>query len=152
MSIDKKDKGSYMSDVIHFYFAPEFRSIGTILYLGVFSYFTLYFIDNVFLAIQFLIYTIINHTSLEGITYLFTSMAFIVSLFFPFFLSFYSIFVLYEIWRRPHWAIYIKWLMTIVISVAGVTLIVLSDEASRIAARQESIRSFVEDAGILGKI
>lgn len=141
-----------MSQVVHFYFAPELRSVATILYLGVFGYFTIYYIDNIFLAIRFLIYMIMEHTALMGTAYLFTGMAFVISLVFPFFVSFYSIFVLHKVWHKPDWAVYVKWFMTIVITVVGVFCIIVADEASRLAARQDIMRSFVEDAGILGKI
>ncbi len=149
---EEKKKPSYMSQVVHFYFAPELRSVATILYLGVFGYFTIYYIDNIFLAIRFLIYMIMEHTALMGTAYLFTGMAFVISLVFPFFVSFYSIFVLHKVWHKPDWAVYVKWFMTIVITVVGVFCIIVADEASRLAARQDIMRSFVEDAGILGKI
>lgn len=152
MADDKKIKPSYMSEVIHFYFAPELRSVATILYLGVFGYCTIYYIDNIFLAIRFLIHLIIGHTALQGIPYLFTGMAFVISLVFPFFISFYSIFVLHKIWHKPNWAVYAKWFMTLVILVTGIFLIIFSDEAARLSARQDVMRSFVEDAGISGKI
>lgn len=151
MTEDKK-KPSYMSQVVHFYFAPELRSVATILYLGIFGYFTIYYIDNIFLAIRFLTYIIMEHTALMGTAYLFTGMAFVISLVFPFFVSFYSIFVLHKIWHKSDWAVYVKWFMTLVITIAGIFFIIVADEASRLAARQDIMRSFVEDAGILGKI
>jgi hypothetical protein len=152
MAEAKKDKASYMSEVTRFYFSPELRSVATLFYLGVFGYFTLYYIDNLFLAIRFLIYVILGHTALAGIAYLFTGMAFVVSLVIPFFLSFYSIFVLHRIWEKPHWATYVKWMITFAMIIGGVFLIILSNEAARLAARQDVMRSFVEDANLAGRI
>lgn len=149
---EEKKKPSYMSQVVHFYFAPELRSAATLLYLGVFGYFTIYYIDNLFLAIQFLIYTIMEHTALMGIAFLFTGVAFMISLLFPFFVSFYSIFVLHMVWQKPNWAVYVKWFMTLVLVIAGVFFIIISDEAARLTARQDVMRSFVEDTGIIGRI
>src|SRR3954470_5522402 len=98
-----KPKSSYLSEVAHFYFAPELRSVATILYLGVFGYITLYYLDSIFLAIRFLFYILFGHTALGGISYLFTGMAFVLTLVAPFFISFYSIFVLHRIWHAPEW-------------------------------------------------
>ena len=152
MPLTPENKSSYLNQVMHFYFAPELRSVATILYLGVFGYFTIYYIDSLFLAIRFLVYILLGHTALGGTAYLFTGMAFVVTLVAPFFISFYSIFVLHKIWHKPGWAIYIKWAITAVIILGSFTLIILADEASRLAARQDVMRSFVEDAGISGRI
>jgi hypothetical protein len=152
MAEDNNEKPSYLSQLAHFYFAPELRTVATILYLGVFGYFCIYYLDNLFLALRFILYILMGHTALQGVEYLFTGMAFVVSLVFPFFISFYSIFVLHRIWHKPDWAVYVKWLMTLIIIVFGVLLIIISDEAARLSARQDVMRSFVEDAGIAGKI
>jgi hypothetical protein len=149
---DDKKKKSYMGEVAHFYFAPELRSVATIFYLGIFGYFTLYYIDNLFLAVRFIVYVILSHTALMGTAYLFTGMAFVVSLILPFFVSFYSIFVLHKIWHKPQWAAYAKALVTAAVIVGGILLIILSDDAARLAARQDVMRSFVEDANLTGKI
>lgn len=143
---------SYIQQVAEFYFAPELRSVATVLYLGVFGYFTLYYLDNVFLAIKFLFYVITGHTALSGIAYLFTGMAFVISLVIPFFVSLYSIFVLHKIWHKPQWATYVKWTITVVIILGGIILIVLADSTSRLSARQDVMRSFVEDANLAGRI
>lgn len=147
-----KEKESYMKQVLHFYFAPELRSVGTIFYLVIFGYFTLYYVDNLLLAIKFVFHTVLSGTTLMGTSYLFTGMAFVISLVLPFFISFYSIFVLHKVWHTPQWAVYVKWLMTVIIVVVGLILIVLSDEAARLAARQDVMRGFVEDAGLSGRI
>lgn len=152
MAETKKEKNSYLDEVLHFYFAPELRSVATILYLGIFGYFTFYYVDNIFLAIRFLIHLILTQDALSGTAYLFTGMAFVLSLVFPSFMSFYSIFILHKIWHRPNWAVYVKWFMTITITVMAILLIIIADEAARLAARQDVMRSFVEDAGISGKI
>ncbi|MBI5134097.1 MAG: hypothetical protein HZA81_01805 [Candidatus Taylorbacteria bacterium] len=147
-----KEKESYMRHVLHFYFAPELRSVGTIFYLVIFGYFTLYYVDNLLLAIKFLFHTLLGGTALTGISYLFTGMAFVISLVLPFFISFYSIFVLHRIWHTPQWAIYIKWLMTAVIIAGSLFLIILSDESARVAARQDVMRGFIEDSNLTGRI
>jgi hypothetical protein len=152
MTEANKNDTSYIGQVMRFYFAPELRSIATILYLGVFGYMTLYYLDSLLLAIKFLLYVLFGHTALLGIAYLFTGMAFVIALVAPFFIAFYSIFVLHKIWHKPGWAGYVKWSITAAIVIGGVILVILSDEAARLAARQEVMRSFVEDANIAGRI
>ncbi|HEU5114349.1 MAG TPA: hypothetical protein VFT82_01125 [Candidatus Paceibacterota bacterium] len=149
---DKTKENSYLKEVLHFYFAPELRSLGTLVYLGVFGYFTLYYIDNLFLAIRFLLYVLLGHTALSGTAYLFTGLAFVISLILPFFVSFYAIFVLHKIWDKPNWAPYVKWLITLLILITSVLIIIVSDSASRLAARQPIMQSFIEDANLTAKI
>ncbi|MBX4209151.1 hypothetical protein KW799_00415 [Candidatus Parcubacteria bacterium] len=145
-------KDIYYKKVLNFYFAPELRSIGTLMYLGIFGYFTLYYIDNLFLAIRFILYILLGHTALSGTAFLFTGLAFVVSLVLPFFISFYAIFVLHRVWEKPTWATYVKWLITIVIVLGSVPAIVISDSAARIAARQPVMQSFIEDVNLTSRI
>jgi len=147
-----KEKPSYLKEVMHFYFAPELRSIGTLVYLGIFGYFTLYYIDNLFLAIRFILYILLGHTALSGVSYLFTGLVFAIALLLPFFISFYSIFVLHRVWDKPTWANYVKWLITTLIILVGVVIIILSDSAARLAIRQPVMQSFVEDANLTNRI
>ncbi len=142
---------SYLKEVAG-YFSPDIRSIGTLLYLGIFGYFTLYYIDNLFLAVRFLFYVLLGHTALSGSGYLFSGLTFVICLVLPFFASFYAIFVLHRIWIKPTWANYSKWLMTTLILVGAIVIILISESGSRYAARQDSMRSFIEDSGLSGKI
>ncbi len=152
MPDDKKKTPSYLGQVTHFYLAPELRSLATGLYLGIFGFFSLYYLDNLFLAIKFVMYVIFDETALKGIGYLFVGMLFTIALIAPFFLSFYSIFLLHKIWHMPDWKRPMKWLVTAAIVVVGVFLIVLADDIARSAARQDVMRSFVEDANLTGRI
>lgn len=149
--LPKKEK-SYIQEVIHFYFSPGLRSVGTLVYLAVFGYACLYYIDNVFLAIRFIFYVLFGHHALSETAYLFSGMIFVVSLSLPFFISFYSILILHRTWDKPTWAIHVKWLITTFIIVSGLFLIVVSDKASRFAAHDPSMQSFIEDAGLNNKI
>ena len=148
----KITKKSYASDLLHFYFAPHLRSIGTIFYLVVFGYFTIYYLDNVLLAARFLLYVLFGHTALSGTVFLFTGLFFIISLVIPFAMSFYSILVLHEIWRNSTWSKYVKGLVTAIVIAGGILIIIISSESARMAARQDSMQSFVEDANLSGRI
>ncbi|MEN9622193.1 MAG: hypothetical protein RLZZ67_627 [Candidatus Parcubacteria bacterium] len=152
MAEEKPKKPSYAQELARFYFAPELRSLVTLLYLGVFGYFSLYYMDNLTVAIRYLIHVTFGHTALLGISHLFIGMIFLVSLAFPFFLSIYSIFVLHKVWDKPQWATYIKWLVTFVMIIGGILLIIGADQSARWAARQHVMQSFVEDANLTGRI
>lgn len=152
MAETPKEKNSYLKEVARFYFSPDVRSVGTLLYLGIFGYFTLYYIDNLFLAARFLFYVLLGHTALSGSGYLLSGLAFVICLVLPFFVSFYSIFVLHKIWDKPTWATHSKWLMTLLILVFSLAVILISEKGARFAARQDSMQSFIEDAGLSGKI
>src|SRR6185369_10519513 len=105
----------YLKEVAGFYFSPDIRSIGALLYLGIFGYFVLYYIDNLFLAVRFLSYVLLGHTALSGSGYLFSGLAFVICLVLPFFASLYAIFVLHRVWSKSTWANYSKWLITFLI-------------------------------------
>ncbi|HEY0908487.1 MAG TPA: hypothetical protein VGE35_04025 [Candidatus Paceibacterota bacterium] len=152
MAAEKPSKPTYYQELIKFYFAPELRSIVTLLYLGIFSYFSLYYISSAIVSIQYLVYVTFGKTALQGIGHLFVGMAFIVSMAAPFLLSFYSIFVLHKVWDKPHWATYIKWLVTFTMIIGGIILIIISDSTARWAAREPTMQTFIEDSGLSNRI
>ena len=145
-------KESMRKALLRFYFSPELRSVGTLVYLGVFGFFTLYYIDNLFLAARFLFYIVFGHNALAGTALLFTGMSFEVALLMPFFISFYAILVLHKIWEKPHWEVYVKWLVTVLIILGSIFIVIISDSAARLAARQPAMQSFMEDANLTGRI
>jgi len=149
---EKEKKTSYFKDVINFYFAPEIRSAGTTFYLVVFGYFAFYYINNFFLAIKFLIYILSSDTALKGIAYLFTSTIFVLCLTLPFTISSYSIFVLYEIWKKAHWASYAKWIITTLLVLGSIVVIIISDDLSRMIAKKQVMQSFIEDVNLTGRL
>jgi len=146
------EKVPYYKKVLHFYFAPEMRSFGTLVYVFIYGYFTIYYIDNLFLAIKFLFYILFGHTALANIALLFTGMAFVISLTIPFFLSLYSIFLLHVIWDKSHWAQYLKWAVSVAIIISSVCIIIFSDSAARFAARRPVMQDFVYYANIESRI
>lgn len=152
MAAETPKNPTYLAGVTHFYFAPEIRSVLTLLYLGIFGYFSLYYIDSIFLAIRFLLYVVLGHTALQGVTHLFIGMLFVISLVCPFFISFYSIFVLPRIWKKQEWATYVKWLVTSLVIAGGICIIIISDSLSRSMARQDTMQSFIEDTGLSARI
>lgn len=141
-----------MKNLLRFYLAPSVHSVGIILYLAVFGFFAFYYLDNVFLALRYLFYILLSHTALAGFGHLLVSLCFVIALAFPFALSIYSILVLPHIWERKDWSKYVKAGMTGLIVAGGILLMAFADAASRSAARHPSMQSFVEDAGLNGRI
>lgn len=141
-----------MKNLLRFYLTPGIHSVATLLFLAIFSFFALYYLDNVFVALRYLVYVLMSHTALTGIVHLFVGMAFVVALAFPFALSIYSILVLPHVWEKKEWSGYVKAGMTALIIAGGVVLMAFADGASRAAARHPSMQSFVEDAGLSGRI
>jgi hypothetical protein len=152
MAEPKKEKKSYLKEVMHFYFAPKLRSVGTIFYLVIYGFFTIYYIDNFLLAVKFVLYILYGHTALESIAYLFTGTAFVISLIIPFSVSFYSLFVIFEIWKHEQWSRYAKSMIATIVVIGGIIIMILSNEAAHLAARQPVMQSFVEDMNLTGRI
>jgi len=152
--MEKKEekKPTYIDKLITYYFAPEMRSIFTVFFLIIFSYIAFYYIDNLFLAFKFLLYILFGTTALQGTAFLFTGLLFIIALVFPFSTSIYAILVLERIWAKPIWTNTIKWLLTIALIFGSSLIIVISDDLARFAGKTESMRSFIEDAGLVNKL
>ncbi|HEU0080882.1 MAG TPA: hypothetical protein VFQ72_02565 [Candidatus Paceibacterota bacterium] len=152
MAEAKKEKDSFIKEVISFYLAPDIRSVGTLLYLGIFGYFALYYVDSVILAVRFLFYVLLGHTALSGSGYLFAGLVFVICLVLPFFISLYAIFVLQRVWTKPSWANKAKAIATLVICLGSILAIMLSEGGARYAARQDAMQSFIQDSGLSGKV
>lgn len=148
----KEVKKSYLSEVVHFYFAPKLRSVFTILFLLVYGFFVIYYIDNVFLAIRYIFYILLGNNVLQDTSYLFWGLAFILALMIPFSVSIYSIFLLFDIWCKAEWSKYAKGIITTVLIICGLIAITTIDDVARYVARQDTLSSFVEDINLTGRI
>ncbi len=152
MTSDTKKVPTYIQTALHFYFAPELRSIFTLPYLALFGYFSLYYLDSALLALRYIAYTVLGHTALLGITHLFVGVVFVLSLTLPFFISLYSIFVLPRVWKMHDWAHYIQWGVTIGIFIGGILIMICSDKVARTVANFPQLESFIEDTNLSGRI
>ena len=141
-----------MKNLTRFYLAPGVHSVATLLFLGVFGFFALYYLDNVFLALRYLFYVLTSHTAMTGVGHLLASVCFILALASPFAVSVYSILVLPHVWEKKEWSRRAKTGVTALMIVGGLVVMAFSDAASRAAARHPSMQSFVEDAGLNGRI
>lgn len=138
----EKEKTSYLKQLIAFYFAAQWRSFFTILYLLTFIYFSIFYLGNLLIAFRFVIYTIKNSILLLGLEYLFFGVAFIISLVIPFAVSFYAVFLLFEIWRGK-WEGQQKTIATVLIVILVPLIVISMDYIIRIVADQSVLRDFI---------
>jgi hypothetical protein len=150
---DKKEaKKSYLSEVVHFYFAPKLRSVFTIFFLLVYGFFVIYYIDNVFLALHYIFYILTGNNVLQDTSYLLWGLSFILTLMIPFSVSIYSIFLVFDVWEKTDWSKYAKGIITLLIILGGLVSIAIMDDAARAVARHNALSSFIEDINLTGRI
>jgi hypothetical protein len=147
MTKDSEKKQSHITEALLFYFSPDLRTFLSVLYLVFFAYFTLFFIDNISLALKFIWYTLtISRVSLS-LGHVFWGALFIISLIIPFSVSFYAVFLPVKIFKRP-WTTYLKFLAVIGTIVASVGVIIFMDQAIRFIETREPITIFLEKAHV----
>ena len=134
--------------VLGFYFAPLLRSFITVLYLGFFIYFAIFYFDNIILAIKFLWYTFDISTPLLDIAYLFWGALFFIALLIPFSLSLYAIILPYEIMKHQIWDSAKKWLLVILVLLTTIDAIIVADKAVHLIAEQPTIVPFVQQENL----
>jgi|SRR3989338_122947 len=146
-------KKGYLKEVFKFYFKPNWQSaVLTTFYLFFFLYFAVFYTGNVWLAIKFIWYTMMNSGSLLGLSYLFWGVLFLITLIVPFSVSVYALILLYEIWQKE-WEKKDKILGTILLLFIVPALIILTDEIVRLAASRDVLREFsqLNNLNIKGK-
>ncbi len=137
----------YLKKFFRFYFhvAPIWRSFFTIFYLAFFAYFAVFYSGKLWIAFNFILYTIAHSVSFLTLNYLFWGVIFLIALIIPFSVSFYSIFLLFEIWQHNDgWTKKRKSLLTILVIIAVPLVIVLMDEVVRIVIKQDILKAFVD--------
>lgn len=152
MTEKKSEKKSYIKELIHFYFAAKLRSALTIFFLIMYGFFVIYYIDNVFLALEYIFYILLGSNVLQDTSYLLWGLLFILTLVLPFSISVYSIFLLFDIWCKTDWSKYVKTIVTVLFITCGLMAISVMDDAVRAVARQSELASFIEDANLTGRI
>ncbi len=150
---EQDDKDHYMKSVMRFYFTPHPRAALTVLFILIYGYFVLYYINDAHLAERFIIYTLTSGTALLSIEYLFWYTSFVMTLLAPFIVSAYAIFVLYESWHEKRkWESHFRTLMTVALVVGSIFLIVFTNNMSRVIARQDALKTFITNNNLSGRI
>jgi len=141
-----------LKKISDFYFANSWYSFFTISYLLFFLYSTIFYFDNVILAIKFLFYTLGLSTPLLSLGYLFWGTAFIIALIIPFSVSLSAIFILRNIWLKTELQTKQKLISTFFAIIIIVTIIITMDDIIRNVAQQEYLINFVEKTNLLNRI
>jgi len=142
-----ENRDTYLWKLFHFYFRPEWVSIFRGIFLLIFVYFVLFYIGNLLVALKFLLFTVQNSSGLLGLSSLFWGVSFIISLVTPFFISVYSILLLYEI-NKSHWARNKKFLVNTLVVIGTPIIVVFMDGVLRTVLEQEVFIEFVSSIGI----
>jgi hypothetical protein len=110
-----------------------------------FAYFAVFYSGKLWIAFNFVIYTITHSVSFLTLNYLFWGVIFLITLIIPFSASFYSIFLLFEIWHHnDDWTKKRKTLFTILVIIAVPLIIVLMDDIVRTVIKQDILKPFVD--------
>ncbi|MEN9613941.1 MAG: hypothetical protein RLZZ347_248 [Candidatus Parcubacteria bacterium] len=144
MAHTEEDDRGYLKKVSDFYFGPVIRSFFSAMYLFFFIYVTIFYANNIILAIQFVFYTILTSTPLLSLSYLFWGALFLLFLLVPVALSLYAIFLPYEIACRGHWTNTRKSLLIALVLLSTLDCIILSDYAIRYIATQDPVVPFAQ--------
>ncbi|MFC1802090.1 hypothetical protein ACFLY7_01485 [Patescibacteria group bacterium] len=134
----------FSHQLFNFYFTNRWYSYLAISYLASFLFFTVFYFDNVVLALKFILYTTSISTTLIELTYLMWGALFVITLIIPFSANLYAIVTLYDIWHKDNWQRDQKVLATFLTILAIIAIIVITDSVIRIIASQEVLRPFIE--------
>jgi len=133
--------------IVLFYSKLAPRSLFALFYLIIFLYFTLFFFDNILLAIRFVFYTLFISTISMNAGDLIWGSAFLAFLIAPFVLSLFSISlpILIKEKRLPKNE---KWITTITIGLIIIILMIFIDMTLGFIERHEPVSMYLEVRGI----
>jgi len=152
MSEQKTEKESILKQLTSFYFTNNWYSFFTIIYLLFFLYFSLFFLDNIIVAIKFLFYTLRISTPLLNLSYLFWGTAFIITLIIPFLVNISAIFLLKNIWEKQKLQTKQKFISTIFAIIVIIIIIITMDDIIHNVAQQSYLHEFIQKANLLDRI
>jgi len=125
-----------------FYFQARWQTALNVHYLVLVSYLVLFYIGNVWNAIQFAFYTFISSPEMLGLEFALWGIIFEITVMVPFFASWYAIFLLPKIWRS-HFSNFQKTFLTLLMLAVIPAIIIVADTTSRYALETEHLREFV---------
>jgi len=131
-----------------FYFRANWQSLLALAYLFLFLYFSLFYLDNIFLAIKFIFRTFMVSTTLLSLAHVIWGAIFVVALLTPFAISVSMIFALPKIWTKENWKKDQKILATVVAFIVALLAIVIADDLIRAVATQDVLDIFIEGSSL----
>jgi len=126
-----------------FYFSSSWYSLFTTIYLFLFAFFAVFYLDNVFLAIAFVFRTLFASTTLLPMSAAVWGAIYIISLLIPFTISIFAIFALPKIWRNPKWKKDQSLLITIGLTVVILIIMLLASDLIQTIGKLDALAPFV---------
>jgi glucan phosphoethanolaminetransferase (alkaline phosphatase superfamily) len=148
----KQEIQSFKSKLFKFYFINRWYSFLSIAYFIAFSFFTIYYFDNVILALKFILYTINMSTAILGLNYLLWGTLFIIVLVTPFLVSIFAILNLLTIWKKEPWIKSQKVLATIISLVGIFAVIIMAENMIQTIIKYEVLNTFMIQNNLIEKI
>ena len=138
---------SLLKQLKKFYFASEWQSIFFIAYLFLFTYFSIFYVDNIFLAIRFIFRTFTVSTTLLSLSHVIWGAIFVVALSMPFIISIAMILTLPNIWKHETWKKDQKMLAIILSFALAMLLIFIADDLINAIASRDILDVFLNVNG-----
>lgn len=136
-----------MQSLKQFYFKARWQSLLTIPYLFLFIYFTIFYVDNIFLAIRFIFRTFTVSTTLLSLSHVLWGAVFVVALAMPFVISLAMIPTLPNIWKNITWKKDQKILATIIAFVISIFLMAIANDLIIAVGQREVLDIFLTTGG-----
>jgi hypothetical protein len=140
-------QASYAKCLIKYYFSGKPRSILTILYFIFFFYFVIFYLDNILLALRFIISTIFSYTASLSAENLIWGSIFIVNLILPFMASVAALIIPYEMTKKPIRRS-IRTILVLVVAFVITHFVLFTDWSISYVEKQIPIKTFLESKNI----
>ncbi len=137
----------YVKSMIKYYFSGKPRSILTILYFLFFFYFVIFYLDNIFLALRFIVNTIFSYTVSLSAENLIWGSIFIVNLILPFMASVAALIIPYEMTKKPIRRS-IRTILVLVVAFVIAHFVLFTDWSISYVEKQIPIKTFLESKNI----
>lgn len=136
-----------VKSMLKYYFSGKPRSVLTILYFLFFFYFVIFYLDNIFLAIRFIIGTVFSYTVSLSAESLVWGSLFIVNLILPFMASVAALIIPYEMTKKPI-SRPIRAVLVLIIAFIITHFVLFTDWSISYVEKQTPIKTFLESKNI----
>ncbi len=131
-----------------FYFRARWQTALTTLFLIMAVYLSLFYVGNIWNALEFAFYTFVTSPEMLGVNFALWGVVFEVATVIPFLASWYAILLLPKIWDSTY-RISQKTFITVLMIVLVPMVIIITDAAARYALDTPVLREFVNVHNII---
>lgn len=125
-----------------YYFKARWQTALNVHFLVVMVYLSLFYIGNVWNAVQFAFYTFTSSTEMLGLEFAMWGVIFEISVVIPFLTCWYAIALLPKIWQSGL-SRFQRVLVTLVMFILIPAIIIITDTVARYALETDALREFV---------